>query len=212
MPSQAVRELFFDGLSFLYGAHQQGSAQAVANQRTSTSPKLRSMLKAGAKANLDQARRLEKVFASAGLQPHGKHDKAMQGIIDANNALVARTSDPATRDLLNIELGQVAAHYYLATYGTLRSYAEALGNRAAVRLLQQTLDETGLIDREFSRLAGRLASQSRAPSYGRETLPATTVAMHPAIALATVLGLVAAGIALIGLPWPTKPASPRSSP
>ena len=70
------------GLCFLYGAHQQGSAQAAANQRTSTSPKLRSMVKAGAKANLDQARRLEGVFASAGLQPHGKHDKAMQSIID----------------------------------------------------------------------------------------------------------------------------------
>ena len=212
MSSQVVRELFSEGLRFLYGAHQQGSAQAAANQRTSTSPKLRSMLKAGAKANLGQARRLERVFASAGLQPHGKHDKAIQGIVDANNALVARTHDPAARDLLNIELGQAAAHYYLATYGTLRSYAEALGNRAAVRLLQRTLDETGLIDREFSRLAGRLASQSGASGYGRERVPATTLAMHPAVAVATVLSLVAAGIALIGLPWPAKPACSRSPP
>ncbi len=212
MSSQAVRELFSEGLRFLYGAHQQGSAQAAANQQTSTSPKLRSMLKAGARANLDQARRLEKVFASAGLQPHGEHDKAMQGIIDANNALVARTRDPAARDLLNIELGQVAAHFYLATYGTLRTYAEALGNRAAVRLLQRTLDETGLIDREFSRLAGRLTSQSGIAGYGREIVPATTVAMHPAVTFATVLGLIAAGVALIGLPWPAKPARPRSAP
>ena len=212
MSSQAVRELFSEGLRFLYDAHQQGSAQATANQRTSTSPKLRSMLKAGARANLDQARRLERVFTSAGLRPHGKHDKAMQGIIDANNALVARTRDPAARDLLNIELGQVAAHFYLATYGTLRNYAEALGNREAVRLLQRTLDETGLIDREFSRLAGRLTSQSGAPSYGREVVPATTAAMHPAVTFATVLGLVAAGVALTGLLWPAKPACLRPPP
>ncbi len=212
MPGQAVKELFSEGLCSLYGAHQQGSAQAAANQRTSTSPKLRSMLKAGAKANLDQARRLEGVFASVGLRPHGNHDKAMQGIIDANNAVVARTRDPAARDLLNIELGQVAAHFYLATYGTLRTYAEASGNRAAVRLLQRTLDETGLIDREFSRLAGRLTSQSGSPGYGCETVPAATVAMHPAVAFATVLGLVAAAVALTGLPWPAKPASPPSPP
>ena len=157
MSSQAVRELFSEGLRFLYDAHQQGSAQATANQRTSTSPKLRSMLKAGARA----------------------------------------------------KLGQVAAHFYLAAYGTLRNYAEALGNREAVRLLQRTLDETGLIDREFSRLAGRLTSQSGAPSYGREVVPATTAAMHPAVTFATVLGLVAAGVALTGLLWPAKPACLR---
>ena len=48
MAGHTVRELFSEGLTFLYGAHQQGGAQAAANQRTATSPKLLQMLRAGA--------------------------------------------------------------------------------------------------------------------------------------------------------------------
>lgn len=208
MAGHTVRELFSEGLTFLYGAHQQGGAQAAANQRTATSPKLLQMLRAGAKANAEQARRLEEVFRSAGLKPRARHDKAMQGIIDANNALVARTRDPAARDLLTIEMGQVAAHFYLAAYGTLRNYAEHLGNREAVRLLQRTLDETGGIDREFTRLAQRLTRQSGAGGYGDEAVLHTTAAMHPAVTVATVMGLVAAGVALVGRSNGAKPRGP----
>ena len=208
MATHTVRELFAEGLMRLYGAHQQGAAQAAANRRTSTSPKLGQMLRAGDKANREQARRLERVFKSAGLKPRARHDEAMQGIIDANNALVARTRDPAARDLLNIELGQVAAHFYLAAYGTLRSYAEHLGNRDAVRLLQRTLDETGRIDEEFTRLAQRLTRQSGAGGYGGEAVLHTTAAMHPAITAAAVMGLIAAGIALVGRSDGVRPRGP----
>ena len=197
MAGRTVETLFSEGLAYLYGAHRQGAAHAAASERTSASPKLRAMLRAGARANLDQARRLEGVFRSAGLRPCARHDRAMQGIIDANNARVAATRDPAARDLINIELGQVAAHFYLATYGTLRDHAERLGNREAARLLQRTLDETGLIDREFSRLARRLAGRPGAGGHGHEAAP-RTAAMHPGMLAAATTGLLAAGIALIG--------------
>lgn len=108
------------------------------------------------------------------------------------------TRNPTARDLVNIELGQVVTHFYMATYGTLRGYAEALGNREATRLLQTTLDHTGLIDREFSRLARRLTSQSGMRGTANEAALHTTAAMHPAISVAAVIGLIAAGIALLG--------------
>jgi len=198
MAMSVVETLFSEGLQRLYGAHQQGAKQAVANYGTSTSPKLRQMLQAGAKANLKQARRLEQVFAAAGLTPSGKADQGMQGIKDANNAMVAQASNPAARDLVNIAAGQVAAHFYIANYGTLRSYAEAMGNTEAAGLLQQTLDETEVIDSEFTKLARRLMSQSGSREYAEETAACTTAAMHPSITTAAMVlaGLAAAGVAL----------------
>ena len=41
----------------------------------------------------------------------------------------------------------------MAKYGTLRTYAELMGNQKATRLLQRTLDETVKIDRTLSTLA-----------------------------------------------------------
>jgi len=48
----------------------------------------------------------------------------------------------------------------MASYGTARSYAESLGDREAVRILQQTLDEEGQADRLFTKLAVRGINQA----------------------------------------------------
>ncbi len=192
MISGTIGTLFTDGLQYLYGAHHQGAKQAAANVRSSTSPKLRSMLRSGAKRNLAQARRLEKVFKVAGLRPDGRPDPAMQGIVDANEALVGQAPNGIARDLVNIASGQVAAHFYLATYGTLRAYAQLLGHKKAARLLGRTLGETGTVDRTFTRLARRLSRQSGPAGYdgaGRRggTRPvATVVAMLGGIAVAAL--------------------------
>ncbi len=160
-----IRALLASGLQRLRGAHEQGAAQAQANIETSTAPELRRALLAGVKANRQQGRRLEQVFAAAGLVPTARSDQAMQGIIDANRLRIGETADPLSRDLLNINLGQVAAHFYLASYGTLRAYALAMGNAEAAALLGRTLDETARIDRAFSALARTLIRRARPDAF-----------------------------------------------
>ncbi len=199
MVSPGVRAQFIGGLELMYGAHHQAARQASENARTSTSPLLKKMLRAGAKANLKQAARLEDVFASFRLRPRGKFDPVMEAIKDANRAGVAAARDPATRDLATIAYGQLAAHFYIANYGTLRSAAEALGDDAAASLLRKTLDETYRIDMEFSRLAERLTRHSALPDYGKETAIRTAAAMHPVKAGAVILGSLAVGAAALGL-------------
>ena len=115
--------------------------------------KLKAAVEAGSKLNLLQARRLEKVFKALDREPTARPDAGMQGIAEANETLLTGTLDPAERDLINIALGQTAAHFYMAKYGTLRTYAELMGNQKATRLLQRTLDETVKIDRTLSTLA-----------------------------------------------------------
>ena len=187
MISGTLGTLFNDGLQYLYDAHQQGAEQAAANVKTSTSPRLRALLRSGTKRNLVQARRLERVFKLAGLAPHGRHDLGMEGIAKANQAMVGQMPDGAGRDLLNIAAGQAAAHLFLANYGTLRSYARLLGNRKAARLLRRTQNETSAIDQRLTKLARRLSKRSGSPGYGRAgAIP--TVAVHPGASLAAMAG------------------------
>ncbi len=181
-----IRALFASGLQRLRGAHEQGAAQAQANIETSTAPELRRALHAGVKANRQQGRRLEQVFASAGLVPTARSDQAMQGIIDANRLRIGETADPLSRDLLNINLGQVAAHFYLASYGTLRAYALAMGNAEAAALLGRTLDETARIDRAFSALARTLIRRARPDAFPRRGPGIVAALVRPAAV--TVIG------------------------
>lgn len=70
--------------------------------------------------------------------------------------------DPDARDAGIIASGQIALHYYIAAYGTLRSYADALGNQEASQLMQQTLDERKQQDQDMSRLAEQVVNPKAA--------------------------------------------------
>ena len=157
----SLDNLLVTGLEYLYGAHQQGAQQAAANTTSSTYPKLKAAVKAGSKQNLLQAKRLEKVFKTLNREPSAKPDAGMRGITEANETLLAGTLDPAERDLINIALGQTAAHFYIAKYGTLRTYAERMGNRKAAKLLQKTLNETVKIDKLLTLLAREVLKKER---------------------------------------------------
>lgn len=188
----ADKQLFEDELRRLLGAHHQGAAQAARNRDTSTHPKLKQMVSAGSKANLVQAKRLEQVLASIGATQYPRHDMGMQGICDTNEAEIASNKHPEARDLLNIAYGQVAAHFYIAKYGTLRSVARALGYGGPAILLAETLGETYAIDREFTRLYEHLIGRRTSSHYPGETALRATAAMHPALATVIVGAVVVA--------------------
>ncbi len=157
----SINLLLVTGLEYLYGAHQQGAQQAAANAESSAYPKLKAAVEAGSKANLLQAKRLEKVFKSLDREPAARPDAGMQGITEANETLLTGTLDPAERDLINIAFGQTAAHFYMAKYGTLRTYAKEMGNQKAARLLQKTLKETVKIDERLTILAREVMKKER---------------------------------------------------
>jgi ferritin-like metal-binding protein YciE len=52
-----------------------------------------------------------------------------------------------------IAAAQRIEHYEIAGYGTVRTYAELLGDKDAARLLQQTLDEEGKTDKMLTQIA-----------------------------------------------------------
>ena len=189
--------LFVEGLHLLHAAHQQGGEQARQNIGSSSLPKLKRMFKTGSKLNLTQAKRLEPILKSLGRDIAERTDQAMGGIADTNKTLVAKAGSRATRDLANIGSGQVAAHFYIATYGTLRAYAKALGLRDAMAVFDRTLAETRKVDAAFTALATRIIADAGNISYPEESALHTTAALHPARTAVAGFALVAASIAIV---------------
>ena len=183
----ALDTVFVQGLQALYGAHRLGAAQAASARRTAASPKVRSLLADGSHRSYRQAHRLAKIFRSMGLRPTVRENPAMEGIRDTNVAMAAHAPGPVARDLAHVAAGQMAMHYYGASYGTLREYARAIGNRKAAKLLDKTLAETKRADRHHTAVARGLIG---APRRG-----------HGVLRAVTVLGVLGAGVALArGLP------------
>ncbi len=201
--------LFVEGLRLLHAAHHQGAEQARQNIDTSSLPKLKQMLKAGSELNLVQAKRLEPILKTLGRDIEKRTDQAMAGITDTNGTMVAKADGSATRDLVNIGSGQVAAHFYIATYGTLRGYAKALRLYGAMAVFDLTLAETGKVDATFTALAARILTEAGNSSYPTESALYTTAALHPVRTALAGLTLAAAGAATVLALMPPPMPAPR---
>jgi ferritin-like metal-binding protein YciE len=101
----------------------------------------------------EQIARLEKVFEAIGKKPRGKTSAAMLGIIAEGQHVIDEVEDDAVRDAGILAAAQAAEHYEIARYGTLRAWAELLGQDEVVELLSETLDEEKHADELLSSIA-----------------------------------------------------------
>ena len=77
----------------------------------------------------------------------------MEGLVDEGNELLQENVDPDVLDAGLIAAAQKVEHYEIASYGTVRTWAEQLGHNDASRLLQQTLDEEGEANKKLTQIA-----------------------------------------------------------
>ncbi len=158
MPIQGLQELMVQGLQAVYDAEQQGLRAAPAIAERATDPELRQKLDERTRRGQEQVGRLEQAIRAAGAEPNGEPNQIAQGILATADKIMNETQDPDARDAGIIASAQIALHYHMAAYGTLRSYADALGNAEVSRQLQETLDERKQQDQDMTRLAERVVN------------------------------------------------------
>jgi ferritin-like metal-binding protein YciE len=77
----------------------------------------------------------------------------MEGLIEEGKEMMQEDMDPEVMDAALIGSAQRIEHYEMAGYGTVRTWAQVLGEKEHVKLLQQTLDEEGNTDKLLTQLA-----------------------------------------------------------
>jgi len=109
------------------------------------------------KNHLDQTSghvvRLEKIFASIGIEVQAQPYEAINCLIKEVEGLIASTRFGVVRDAALIAVLQKVKHYEIAAYGTMRAYSLALREENTVLLLEQTLEEEKATDLLMSAIA-----------------------------------------------------------
>ena len=121
--------------------------------KKSTNEKLREAFTTHRDETEGQVKRLEKVFNAIGKKPRGKTCDAILGIIAEGQEIMDEVDDEALRDAGILAAAQAAEHYEIARYGTLRAWAELLGQEEAVELLSETLAEEKHADELLTSIA-----------------------------------------------------------
>ena len=148
-----LQELFVDELQDLYNAEQQVLKALPKMAKAANANDLRKAFEKHLDQTKTQIQRLEQVFKLLNVPAKGRLCKGMQGVIEEGQEMMQEDFDPDTRDAALISSAQRVEHYEIAGYGTLRTFAEMLGNKKAARILDKTLQEEGSTDKLLTKLA-----------------------------------------------------------
>lgn len=151
--ASGLTELFEDGLKDIYWAEKALTKALPKMAKNATSPELIDALNNHLTETEGQISRLEQVFELIGQKATAKKCDAMAGLIEEGNGILEETEIGVVRDAGIIAACQKIEHYEIATYGTLRQFAETLGMEEAASLLEQTLEEEKGADKALTIVA-----------------------------------------------------------
>lgn len=148
-----MEDLYVDELKDLYSAETQIVKALPKMAEAASSPKLRQGFEEHLRQTEGHVQRLEQIFEKLGKSPRGKACKGMQGLLEEGEELISEEGASDVKDAGLIAAAQRVEHYEIAAYGSVRTFAQELGDNDAVRLLQQTLDEEAQTDEKLTKLA-----------------------------------------------------------
>jgi len=164
MENNSLRELYIEELRDIYDAENQLVKALPKMAEAATSEELRS----GFEEHLEQTRghvqRLEQIFADLGVKATGKKCKAMQGLVSEGKEAIEDDFEGDVKDAELISAAQRVEHYEIAAYGTVRTYAEILGDQSGVSLLEKTLEEEKETDEKLTELAQGINVEAAGPA------------------------------------------------
>jgi ferritin-like metal-binding protein YciE len=153
MADKYLNDLFLDTLKDIYYAEKQIYKALPKMAKAATSDQLRAAFEKHQGETEVQIERLEQIFESLGKAARGKKCDAIEGILDEGKEIMEEYADTVALDPGLLAAAQAVEHYEIARYGTLRTWAQTLGLKDAMKLLDQTLAEEKKTDDALSKLA-----------------------------------------------------------
>ncbi len=153
MQSSQLMKLFEEELKDIYWAEKALTKAIPKMIKNATSAELIEALENHLMETEEQVKRVEQVFELTGKKAVAKKCEAMEGLIKEAEEIMEECEEGAMRDAGIISAGQKVEHYEIASYGTLRQFAETLGLADAAALLEETLNEEKVADEKLTEVA-----------------------------------------------------------
>lgn len=166
-----LRDVFIEQLKDLYNAETQLVKALPKMAKAATSPELAQGFEEHLEQTKGHVNRLEEIFEKLEEKPSGKKCKAMEGLIKEGSETIEEDASDAAKDALLIAAAQRVEHYEIAGYGSVKTYADLLGESEAAELLAETLQEEKDTDEKLTEAAQTINAE--AEKEGEEETPAS---------------------------------------
>ncbi len=155
---KALDDMFHDMLKDVYYAEKQILKALPKMAKVTKSTELKKAFETHKAETAEQIERLSQVFELIGKTPRAKTCDAILGILKEGEAVIEDYEDSPALDAGLVASAQAVEHYEIARYGTLKAWAQQLGHKDAVTLLDQTLAEETKTDQLLTQLGGTVNS------------------------------------------------------
>jgi ferritin-like metal-binding protein YciE len=150
---KSLRELFEVELRYAYDCEQKLVEKGLPTMiEKASSTELRTALERHLAETRNQVIRLQRVFATIGVEPDTKGNDILDKMMSAAKDSASNIEESSLRDVALIANGNEVEHYEIALYGTLAAFARNLGFQSAVSLLEETLNEEKKADAKLTQI------------------------------------------------------------
>jgi ferritin-like metal-binding protein YciE len=169
----SLDELLHEELKDIYDAEKQLTKALPKLARKATARELKEALEAHLRQTEDHVGRLEQVFEQLGVSARAKKCIGMKNLLAEGDEMIGEAKDDAARDAVMIAAAQKVEHYEIASYGTVRTWANLLGKSAIAALLEDTLEEEKEADQKLTGITESFVNEAAAEGV---TAPGTSAA------------------------------------
>lgn len=166
MPTmESLEDLLQDELKDIYDAEKQLTKALPKLAKKASNHQLRQAIEQHLQETAGHVERVEQAFAVLGIAAKSKRCEGMKHLLDEGRDMIGDADEDAVRDAVMIAAAQKVEHYEIASYGTLRTWANLLGKKEAAAIFEEILEEEKAADATLTEIAERTVN---AEAAGRE--------------------------------------------
>jgi ferritin-like metal-binding protein YciE len=160
MAVQTTQEKFVHEMGDIYDAENQFLKDMEQLVRQASDPTLQSLIQDNIGYTQQQIKNLDQVFTLIGGRPRQQRNDAAAGLVAEAQRIVKEASTPVLRDCVIGDVTSKNEHYEIASYRTLVGSAEALGQKQAMPLLKQNLQQVEQTAQRIEQAAPQLLKKA----------------------------------------------------
>ncbi len=155
MADQELRMLVAQGLQALQAGGEVAKTATSEIQADASHPDLKAALQAGNKTAEQWAHRIAQARRETG-DAEDTGNPILEAHFEVSKKIRHNAPDAMSRDLGIVAAGQLALHYWIASFGTLGNYAATLGLTQTEQSMRTSLDEAKQEDQQHTALAEKM--------------------------------------------------------
>lgn len=148
-----LRDLLIDELRDIYDAEHRITKALPKMRKAAGSEELKEAFDMHLQETEGQIERLEQVFDLLDEPAKRKKCEGILGLLEEGEEKMGEDAHQSVLDAALIASAQKVEHYEIASYGTVRTYAQMLGQNEAAALLEENLQEEKAADEKLTALA-----------------------------------------------------------